>query len=337
MPNPRHFSKCFRLMVFATAIAAAGPVLGASQRTFVASTGVDNPACSLGSPCRTFFAAILATISGGEVIVLDSGGYGAVVISQSVSITAPPGIYAGVSVFGGDGITIATSASDIVRLKGLTITNVGAGNSGISLASAGRLEISDVAINGFFPYAGILFAPTASSDLVVQRTRIDGHGGGEGISIQGATGTVARALIEDVTVAHTLSGIVAIDNSQVVVRRAAVVDNFGDGVGAAPLSAGSSTELVLDSSIVSNNGGNGVSAGAPGGDATVTIVDSTLANNVDGVFTTNGASVRLVGSTVTRNGTGISYAIGGTVQSQGNNFIYGNTSDGTPPTLVGSK
>ena len=43
------------------------------------------------------------TDSGGEIVVLSSGGYGPVLINKSVSIIAPEGIYAGISVFSGSG------------------------------------------------------------------------------------------------------------------------------------------------------------------------------------------------------------------------------------------
>ena len=71
-------------------------------------------------PCRDFATALAATNPNGEIIVLDSGGYGAVTIGQSVSIIAPPGVYAGISVFGGgDGVTIAAGPADKVTFRGL--------------------------------------------------------------------------------------------------------------------------------------------------------------------------------------------------------------------------
>ena len=78
----------------------------AAQRHFVASYGVANPACSIGAPCRQFAEAMAVVNPTGELIVLDSAGYGPVTITKSVSIIAPPGVYAGVSVFSGDGITV---------------------------------------------------------------------------------------------------------------------------------------------------------------------------------------------------------------------------------------
>ena len=55
---------------------------------------------------------------------MDSAGYGAVTITQSVSIIAPAGIYAGISVFGGDGVTVNAPGA-IVVLRGLSINGQG--------------------------------------------------------------------------------------------------------------------------------------------------------------------------------------------------------------------
>jgi hypothetical protein len=86
------------LLLVAPLILGGAGTAAAAQRTFVATSGVDNPSCSLASPCRTFAAAVAATAIGGEAIVLDSGGYGPVTVTKSMSIITPPGIYAGVSV-----------------------------------------------------------------------------------------------------------------------------------------------------------------------------------------------------------------------------------------------
>ena len=90
----------------------------AAQRTFVASYGVStNTAfnCSIAKPCRQFSEAIGVTNAGGEVIVLDSAGYGPATINQSISIIAPDGVYAGISVFTGNGdlavVSIDSNAS----------------------------------------------------------------------------------------------------------------------------------------------------------------------------------------------------------------------------------
>ena len=70
----------------------------AIQRTAVKSNGVDSGNCSLATPCRTFGYAMINTDFGGDIVTLDSAGYGPVTITQPVSIVVPSGVYAGVSV-----------------------------------------------------------------------------------------------------------------------------------------------------------------------------------------------------------------------------------------------
>jgi len=75
------------------------------------------------APCRTFGQAISQTNQGGEVIVLDSAGYGPTTINKAISLIAPPGVYAGISVFTGDGIDIQAGSSDTVIVRGLTVND----------------------------------------------------------------------------------------------------------------------------------------------------------------------------------------------------------------------
>ncbi len=110
----------------------------AAQRTFVRSDGIDSNPCTLQQPCRGFAAAILLTDPNGEIVVLDSAGYGSVTVTKAVSIIAPPGVYAGISVFAAqDGVTVNAGATDKVALRGLAINGQG-GNRGIVVTAARR-------------------------------------------------------------------------------------------------------------------------------------------------------------------------------------------------------
>src|SRR4030095_16908796 len=127
-PSMHRLSLPFVSAFLFAAFTFSSAVNAAAQRTFVASNGLPaNTAfnCSLVKPFRAFSEAIGVTNAGGEVIVLDSAGYGAVTITKSVSIISPPGIHAGISVFSGDGVTINAGASDIVVLRGLSINGQG--------------------------------------------------------------------------------------------------------------------------------------------------------------------------------------------------------------------
>ena len=72
--------------------------------------------------------------------MLDSAGYGPVTITQSVSIIAPDGVYAGITVPAvADGVDVA-GADIVVVLRGLTINGQG-GNVGISFLQGRALHI----------------------------------------------------------------------------------------------------------------------------------------------------------------------------------------------------
>ena len=125
------------------------PSHAGNQRTFVSANGVDTNPCSLAAPCRTFGIALGQTNAGGEIVVLDSGGYGSTSINKAVSIVVPQGIYAGVSVFAAtDGFVISAGPTDEVVLRGLTINNQG-GNNGIVFNTGAALYVESCTIRGF--------------------------------------------------------------------------------------------------------------------------------------------------------------------------------------------
>src|SRR5690242_3697373 len=103
-----------------------------ATRTWVSGVGDDANPCSRTAPCKTFAGAISKTASGGEINVLDPGGFGAVTITKSITISSE-GFEAGVLVSGTNGIVISAGAGDIVILRGLDIEGLGTGLSGIKV------------------------------------------------------------------------------------------------------------------------------------------------------------------------------------------------------------
>src|SRR5205809_5695698 len=57
-----------------------------ATRTWVSGVGDDANPCSRTAPCKTFAGAISKTAGGGEISVLDPGGFGAVTITKSITI-----------------------------------------------------------------------------------------------------------------------------------------------------------------------------------------------------------------------------------------------------------
>src|SRR5437899_9635782 len=116
--------------LFAVVIAVLSSVsaFGTAQRTFVASNGNDMNSCNRTDPCRSFGAAIAQTNANGEVVAIDSAGYGPVTITQSATIVAPLGVHAGISVFMGDGVTINAGMNDVIVLRNLYLHSQGGVN-----------------------------------------------------------------------------------------------------------------------------------------------------------------------------------------------------------------
>src|SRR5919107_5637110 len=85
-----------------------------ATRTWVSGVGDDVNPCSRTAPCKTFAGAISKTATGGEINVLDPGGFGGVTITKSITISSE-GFEAGVLVSGTNAIVInATTGSNVV-------------------------------------------------------------------------------------------------------------------------------------------------------------------------------------------------------------------------------
>ena len=166
-----------RTAVFAVLVVALciGPASGTNQRSFVASSGKDTDPCTLAKPCRSFAAAIAQTSANGEVVAIDSAGYGSVTIAQSVSVVAPLGVHAGIIFSSGDGVTVNAGPDDVVILRNLYINCVnGIGAThGINLISAAALHVEHCVVTGSFR-SNINLVPAtpaivAISDTVVRQ------------------------------------------------------------------------------------------------------------------------------------------------------------------------
>lgn len=123
-----------------------------ATRTWVSGVGDDVNPCTRTAPCKTFAGAISKTATGGEINALDSGGFGAVTITKSITIDGTEGL-SGILASGTTGIIInITAPSDTaksVRIRGLTINGAGTGTHGIRVIAADKVSIEDCVIDGF--------------------------------------------------------------------------------------------------------------------------------------------------------------------------------------------
>ncbi len=180
------------------AILHAAPAQAQATRTWVSGVGDDANPCSRTAPCKTFAGAISKTAAGGEINVLDPGGFGGVTITKSISIISES-IEAGVLVSGTNGIIVNVAATDEVLLQGLDIEGLGgtvspAGLNGIHIIGGGKTTIRKSAIRNF-SLNGINLVGTANARVVIEDTLLLNNGGG--LNIQGAGGVFNSGLLKD--------------------------------------------------------------------------------------------------------------------------------------------
>src|SRR3990170_4978414 len=77
---------CAVLAGGAATLMLAAPAQAQATRTWVSGVGDDVNPCSRTAPCKTFAGAISKTATGGEISVLDPGGYGAVTMTKAITI-----------------------------------------------------------------------------------------------------------------------------------------------------------------------------------------------------------------------------------------------------------
>ena len=283
-------------------VAAAGfavPAYAGGARSFVSGGGSDVGTCERTAPCRTFGYAITQTNAGGEIVALDSSGYGPVTITKSISLIAPRGVHAGISPSSGNAITIAAGTGDQVVLRNLHLNGANGAFDGIHYTSGRSLTVEDCVIAGFSD-AGIVHFVNSTSDarLTVTGTILRGNGDGLFVSDQG-TGAINVQI--DHSHADGGSGGFAIgDGTRATISDSVAAHNSGDGLIVGSL-AGRQAQLFMERDTATDNAigifGNGAQAAA-------IVWDSAIVANTTGVSTTNGAHLfTRLDNTLAGNGT----------------------------------
>jgi hypothetical protein len=276
------------LVVLAVLVLASTPAYAQATRTWVSGVGDDANPCSRTAPCKTFAGSISKTAVGGEINVLDPGGFGAVTITKAITISSQC-TEAGVLVSGTNGIVVTVpNATDTVILRGLDIEGLGTGLSGVLVTTGGNVTVENSTINNF-TNSGINFATTvAGSQLHVSNTIVRNCGtlpsSGQGI-----------------LVAPTAAATVTLDH-----------DRLDHNIVGLKLNAG--TVAVTDS-IAANNVFAGFTAPVSG--AIMNLERSMSSHNATGVACAAGTTVRLGNMSITDNAT----AVAGTCSTFKNNDI----------------
>ena len=242
------------------------------------------------TPCLTFAGALAQGNPGGEFIAEATGSYGAINITQAVTISGPPGVV----IYSGLGV-IVNAADATVVLRGLTIDGTGASGNGITVIAVESLFVESCVITGFtgsgsfgngiyFPSTGHLFA----KDTIVRNI---GNVGVVLASESSMTASIQHCKFDQGSSAIAVTAVMVVN-----VRNTTVTGMSGEA-----LSADFGGELNIENCVVANN-------------------------NV-GIIALPDGVIRVSNTTVTDNGTGILSI--GIVLSRSNNTVEGNAVNGT--------
>ena len=291
-----------RLMASLLVCALAVPAFALNNRSAVSVNGSDLNPCTPASPCRSFGAAIAQTNPGGEVIALDSAGYGPFTVPTSMTISGAPGVHAALTVSSGDGITVNATNTDIVAIRNLVLIGSG-GGSGINNLQSAELLVLDCAITNF-SLDGIL---TQSGRLtvdhcVIHRTLLNA------IELSGTTATVA-AIIGHSLIETYANGVIV--NSAATAHITACIiagGNVGVNVLSSTGSGAVAATAFVESSAVSYNNHSFVASAS---------------------FGNNTAAIYLAQNAISFSSVGAQTSGPSTVNSFGNNRFVAVTTVGT--------
>jgi hypothetical protein len=234
---------------------ASSPAHAQATRTWVSGVGDDVNPCSRTAPCKTFAGAISKTLAGGEISVLDPGGFGAVTITKSMSINAD-GVEGSILGAGTVGIQVNAGVNDVVNIRGLTIEGATTGTHGVRVLNAGTVHVSKTIIRGF-----------------------KSAGTGNGVSVESAN--PVTVFLTDVQINNNLKGVnvhaTGASGNAVFLERASLEANtqntlFMDTANSAAAVSGSvlkTTPVFLSNGAQLNSTGNNFIAGGVGPTLTI--------------------------------------------------------------------
>jgi hypothetical protein len=272
-----------------------------ATRTWVSGLGDDANPCSRTAPCKTFPGAYSKTAIGGEIDVIDPGGFGTVTISKSLTIDGGGGVMASILGSSTNGVVINGGVNDDIILRNLTLEGISdstfPGITAIAFNSGRSLSIEHCVIENWSQY-GVFMNTTTSTRMNIADSEFN-HLGLVGI-YSSSSGSNNAVNVTKTSVVGAGTGVQAHNNASIQFSYGMIANNTGDGV-------------FTDGTSNSN----------------VTVENSTVTANANGVHATNG-TIRIGHNSISFNNTGMLSVAPGKVLSWMDNRVSGNTANGVP-------
>jgi hypothetical protein len=242
-----------------------------ATRTWVSGVGDDANPCSRTAPCKTFAGAISKTAGGGEISVLDPGGYGAVTITKSITINGT-GTLASILASATNGVIVNAAATDKVILRNIRISGDGPtlGSNGIRFLAGAQLTVESCTIENFSGQ-GIDIALAAAARVFVKDSRVT-QCAQSGIRITTSAGAVTASLLR-VEIAGNKFGVeVGNGNVAVQLEEVSLLSNAFYGL----LVSGATGQANVERSVFVSNG---IAANAGVAGAVIRLSDNAIYDN----------------------------------------------------------
>lgn len=266
----------FPILCVAMVMLAAPAAHAQATRTWVSGVGDDVNPCSRTAPCKTFAGAISKTAAGGEIDVLDPGGFGTVTITKAITIDGG-GTMASILASATNGININAGSTDVVILRNLSINGAGTtlGLNGINFLAGQKVIIENCTIENFSQNS-ISIASSTPSTTVISQSTLKASAFGVAISTANASGPLSVHISNTLIANNNNAGISATvpagkPGMGVFVNRVTSIFNNA-GLGA----NGAGAIVTLGDSIIQ---GNGVGVSQTGGGAVSSFKNNQISNN----------------------------------------------------------
>ncbi len=179
--------KRFILLLFSFLVLSFTQTFSQATRTWVSGVGDDVNPCSRTAPCKTIAGAISKTATGGEINILDPGGFGAVTITKSITIDGG-GVIGSILSSATNGFII-NAPDGLVTIRNFSVNGTGTimGTNGIRVIAVKKLHVENCILSNFSGN-GIDINSTAMSDVILNNVTI--HNANDAISIVIPAGSV---------------------------------------------------------------------------------------------------------------------------------------------------
>lgn len=218
-----------------------------ATRTWVSGVGDDANPCSRTAPCKTLAGAISKTATGGEINVLDPGGFGAVTITKSITIDGG-GVIGSILSSGTNGI-IVNAPNSLGTIRNFSINGAGTtlGINGIRVLAIKKLLVENCSLSNFSAN-GIDFNSTTAAEIMINNTTITNAS--VGISYTGpssSTGSAGFTVIDGCHIQSIQNTAINIGAGTATVSNSVV---SGCGVG---LKSNTGAAAHISGNIITNN------------------------------------------------------------------------------------